>query len=184
VLSFAAAGNDNTDQPFYPAAFGEFVVAVAGTDESDTKWSLSNYGDWIELSAPAVGVVSTLPGNGYGEMTGTSQASAVASGAAALVWSHCQTMSTEQVRRRLQESAVDLGDAGRDPYFGYGRVDLFSALSAPCPIPVGGTILAQGRTENVIFELLVAIVMPCLGLLAVTLIYRRSYRRPGKPLRC
>ena len=184
VLSFAAAGNDNTDQPFYPAAFGEFVVAVAGTDESDTKWSLSNYGDWIELSAPAVGVVSTLPGNGYGEMTGTSQASAVASGAAALVWSHCQTMSAEQVRRRLQESAVDLGDAGRDPYFGYGRVDLFSALSAPCPIPVGGTILAQGRTENLVFELLVAIVMPCLGLLAVTLIYGRSYRRPGKSLRC
>ena len=103
VLSFAAAGNDNTDQPFYPAAFGEFVVAVAGTDETDAKWKFSNYGDWIELSAPAVTVVTTLPGNGYGEMTGTSQASAVAPGSAALVWSHCQTMSAEQVRRRLQE---------------------------------------------------------------------------------
>jgi subtilisin family serine protease len=121
VLNFAAAGNDHADQPFYPAAFGEFVVSVAGTDENDARWGPSNYGDWVELSAPAVAVLSTLPGNGYGEITGTSMASPVASAAAALVWSHCQTMSAEEVRRRLQESAVDLGAAGRDAYLGYGR---------------------------------------------------------------
>jgi subtilisin family serine protease len=139
VLNLAAAGNDNTDQPFYPAAFTEFVVSVAGTDQNDARYTLSNYGDWIELSAPAVAVVSTLPGNRYGEMTGTSQASPIASATAALVWSRCQRMSTEQVRRRLQESAVDLGDAGRDPYFGYGRLDLFSAVSMSCAIPAPPT---------------------------------------------
>ena len=58
-------------------------------------------------------------------------ASAFVAGVAALVWSHFQMMSAEQVRRRLQETAVDLGATGRDPYFGYGRIDLFSALSQP-----------------------------------------------------
>ena len=58
-------------------------------------------------------------------------ASAFVAGVAALVWSHFQMMSAEQVRRRLQETAVDLGATGRNPYFGYGRIDLFSALSQP-----------------------------------------------------
>ena len=54
VLNVAAAGNGNTNQPFYPAAFTEFVVSVAGTDQNDARYTSSNYGDWIELSAPAV----------------------------------------------------------------------------------------------------------------------------------
>jgi subtilisin family serine protease len=131
VLNVAAAGNDNRDQPFYPAAFGEFVIAVAGTDQNDARYTSSNYGDWIELSAPAANIISTLPGDSYGTLTGTSMASAFVTGATALVWSHFGTMSADQVRRRLQETAVDLGAAGWDPYFGHGRIDLFSALNQP-----------------------------------------------------
>jgi thermitase len=71
VLNFAAAGNDNTDKPFYPAAFVDFVVSVAGTDQYDAKASFSNYGDWIELAAPVVNIVSTLPHNSYGSLSGT-----------------------------------------------------------------------------------------------------------------
>jgi subtilisin family serine protease len=131
VLNVAAAGNDNRDQPFYPAAFGEFVIAVAGTDQNDARYTSSNYGDWIELSAPAANIISTLPGDSYGTLTGTSMASAFVTGATALVWSHFGTMSADQVRRRLQETAVDLGAAGWDPYFGHGRIDLLSALNEP-----------------------------------------------------
>jgi subtilisin family serine protease len=174
-LNFAAAGNDHTDQPFYPAAFGEFVVSVAGTDQNDARWGSSNYGDWVELSAPAVALLSTLPGNGYGEMTGTSMASPVASAAAALVWSHCQTMSAEEVRQQLQESAVDLGVAGRDPYFGYGRIDLFSALSMPGEVAVGGAILGIDSTRSLIFGTLVAVAVTCLTILAVVMRYSRVH---------
>jgi subtilisin family serine protease len=145
VLNLAAAGNDNTDHPFYPAAYGEFVISVAGTDQSDTKYASSNHGDWIELSAPAVDIVSTLPGNLYDSFTGTSMASAFVAGAAALVLSHCETMPANEVRRRLRETAVDLGALGRDPFFGYGRIDLFSALQRPCFVIVGGRILEPER---------------------------------------
>ena len=141
VLNVAAAGNGNTNQPFYPAAFTEFVVSVAGTDQNDARYTSSNYGDWIELSAPAVSVISTLPGNAYGTLTGTSMASAFVAGVAALVWSHFQIMSAEQVRERLQETAVNLGELGRDPFFGYGRVDIFSALNMQLSAPVGGIVL-------------------------------------------
>jgi thermitase len=100
VLNVAAAGNDDQNKPFYPAAFTEFVISVAGTDQTDGRYSSSNYGDWIELSAPAVDIVSTLPGNHYGSFTGTSMSSAFVAGAAALVWSHCGAISADEVRRR------------------------------------------------------------------------------------
>jgi thermitase len=57
VLNVAAAGNDNTNQPFYPAAFGEYVISVAKTDQNDAKYGSSNYGDWMESSAPPVDIV-------------------------------------------------------------------------------------------------------------------------------
>ena len=146
VLNVAAAGNDNTNQPFYPAAFTGFVVSVAGTDQNDARYTLSNYGDWIELSAPAVNIISTLPGNSYGPLTGTSVSSAFITGAAALMSSHCEALSTDKVRRHLQETALDLGTPGRDPFFGFGRIDVFSALQMPCPA-VGGSILEPDRMQ-------------------------------------
>jgi subtilisin family serine protease len=158
VLNVAAAGNDNTNQPFYPAAFGEFVVSVSGTDQNDAKASFSNYGDWIDLSAPAVNIVSTLPAGSYGTLTGTSMASAFVTGATALVWSHFQTLSAEQVRQRLQETAVDLGAPGRDPLFGYGRVDIFSALKMQLNPPVGGIVLETRSHIFIVLCIEVAVV--------------------------
>lgn len=183
VLNIAAAGNGNTYEPFYPAAFSDYAVSVAGTKQDDGRYESSNYGDWIELSAPAVDIVSTLPTrldplNPYGSLTGTSMSSAFVTGAAALVLSHCGTMSGDEVRGRLRESAVDLGVAGRDPYFGYGRVDLFSALIMPCGMPVGGTILEpDDGVELPIFEVLAAMGGTCLCSLAVALVrIRRSQK--------
>jgi subtilisin family serine protease len=132
ALNVAAAGNGNTDQPFYPAAFTGFVVSVAGTDQDDTRYASSNYGDWIELSAPAVSIIATLPSNVYGPLTGTSMASAFVTGAAALLLSHCG-MSADQMRQRLRDTAVDLGPPAKDPYFRYGRMDVFLATQTPCP---------------------------------------------------
>jgi len=184
VLNVAAAGNDSSNQPFYPAAFTEFVVSVAGTDQTDGWYSSSNYGDWIELSAPAVDIFSTLPGNNYGLFTGTSMSSAFVAGAAALMWSHCGAISTDGVRRRLQETAVDLGAPGRDPYFGYGRIDLFSALNEmPCPA-VGGRILGPDRTQfSLLLVIELAVVTVAVTSIALLRDAGRSSRRktPPKP---
>jgi hypothetical protein len=80
-------------------------------------------------------------------------ASAFVAGIAALVCSHFQVLSEDQVRQRLQETAVDLGVAGRDPFFGYGRVDAFSALNMPLIPPVGGIVL---ETHSYVFFMLCA----------------------------
>ncbi|MHC4624048.1 MAG: S8 family serine peptidase, partial [Planctomycetota bacterium] len=57
VIMVAAAGNDNTDSPTYPAN-NDHVIAVAATDSDDQKASFSNYGDWVDIAAPGVDVLS------------------------------------------------------------------------------------------------------------------------------
>jgi hypothetical protein len=92
------------------------------------------------------------------------------------MWSHFQVLSAEQVRQRLQETAVDLGVAGRDPFFGYGRVDVFSALNMPLNPPVGGIVLET--RSHVFFMLCAEIVAAGMGSAgsAVVLRYRRQRR--------
>ena len=57
----AAAGNGDTKDPRYPAAYPD-VIAVAATYEEDRRASLSNFGSWVDVAAPGVGVLSTDPG--------------------------------------------------------------------------------------------------------------------------
>ena len=90
-ILFFATGNNGRDETHYPGAFDE-VLAVAATGPSGVAAAYSNYGDWVDLSAPGGdqsfghegGVLSTLPGNEYGFMQGTSMACPHASGVAAL----------------------------------------------------------------------------------------------------
>ncbi|MBI5039504.1 MAG: peptidase S8 [Nitrospirae bacterium] len=86
AVILAAGGNENSDEQLYPAAYPN-VIAVSATDPSDQRWALSNYGTYIRLSAPGVGVLSTLKNNGYGEATGTSVSTAHVAGVAALILS-------------------------------------------------------------------------------------------------
>ena len=60
ALVIAAAGNENTNQPMYPGAY-EGVIAVAATNTTDTRASFSNFGSWVDISAPGVGIYSTMP---------------------------------------------------------------------------------------------------------------------------
>jgi len=77
----AGAGNDNTSAPFYPAAYPE-VLAVAGTTQADTKASFSDYGAWVDVSAPAVAITTTFMGGDWGPADGTSFGTAFVSGLA------------------------------------------------------------------------------------------------------
>lgn len=177
VLNVAAAGNDDTDQSFYPAAYGEFVISVAGTDQIDGRYTSSNHGNWIELSAPATDILSTVPHNSYGEFTGTSMSSAFVTGAAALLWSHQPGLSADEVRRRLQETAIDLGDPGKDPFFGYGRIDMFSPPQSTPP-PVGGTIVEPDRTQ---VSLLFAMEVMVVSIISIALLKNARKIPTGSP---
>jgi hypothetical protein len=126
IIILAAAGNDHLSKPVYPASFKN-VVSVASTDKNDQISSFSNYGDDIDISAPGSYILSTLPG-GYGYMSGTSMATPVGSGVAALIWSLHPDFTNTQVIQYLEQSSYDLGAYGEDSVFGWGRVDAEEAL--------------------------------------------------------
>lgn len=128
----AAAGNNNTSRPFYPAACTN-VIAVSATDRNDVKASFSNYGSYISVAAPGVGIYSTYwcrGANYYASMSGTSAATAHVSGVAALLFSQDGTRSNAVVRSLIEGTADDLGDPGWDRYYGHGRVNAYQALRA------------------------------------------------------
>ncbi len=134
ALFIASAGNSDTDQYSYPAAY-ENAVAVAAIDSSDKKASFSNYGSWVDVTAPGVGIYSTMPTytvylntqygvpQNYSNLSGTSMACPGVAGVAALIWSQYPTMTAAFVRQQLESTCDDIGAAGFDNIFGYGVVD-------------------------------------------------------------
>lgn len=137
VLLVAAAGNDgsaysSTDPMSYPASYNA-VMSVAAVDSSKNLASFSQKNSQVEISGPGVSVLSTYPegtgGQGnYGTMSGTSMASPHVAGVAALVWSHHPTCSAQEIRSVLNNTAQDLGAAGRDVKFGYGLAQSKDAI--------------------------------------------------------
>ena len=85
VIVVAAAGNGGTDTPVYPAAY-EHCIVVTAVDDSGNLIPLANYGDWVDIAAPGYKIYSTLPGNDYGYLYGTSFATAYVSGLAATLF--------------------------------------------------------------------------------------------------
>lgn len=112
ILFVAAAGNErsNSDQfRYYPADYGlANIISVTATDPTTEVLASSNYGiETVDLAAPGQNIVSCLPDNTYGSMTGTSQATAFVSGAAALVMARRETFSATDVKKYI----LSTGDA-------------------------------------------------------------------------
>ena len=114
----AAAGNGDTSKPKYPAAYSN-VIAVAATNQDDRRASFSNHGDWVDVAAPGVDILSTFPG-GYRSLNGTSMAAPHVSALAGLL--AAQGLGPRAIRDRILRTALDLGPKGRDPYYGRGRI--------------------------------------------------------------
>jgi subtilisin family serine protease len=130
----AAVGNaPEVSQVVYPAAYPG-VVAVAGVDKDGNHAGFSVTGPEVVLSAPAVAMKSTGPGGQYRTGTGgTSDATAIVAGAAALVRAKFPSLSAVEVIHRLTATAIDKGPRGRDDQYGYGIVNLVGALTADVP---------------------------------------------------
>lgn len=107
ILAVASAGNAGTEKPNYPAYYPE-TLAVAAVDSSKKWASFSTYNDRVNLSAPGVGIVSTLPGNAVGAMDGTSMSTPFVSGAAALMKRDCLKCTDQEIWSCLVETVEPL----------------------------------------------------------------------------
>jgi subtilisin family serine protease len=135
TVVFASAGNYSTSAPYYPAACTN-AVAVSATDANDNLSSYSNYGNWIELSAPGDSILTSINGGGYGYLSGTSFSSPIAASVAALVLSVRPSLSASALVSLLEQNTDDLGAPGFDQYFGWGRVNAYKAVLAAANIAV------------------------------------------------
>lgn len=127
VVLISASGNDNTEQPGYPAAYPE-VLAVAATDAHKQKASFSNYGNYIGVTAPGVNIASTYPTSQYAALSGTSMSSPHVAALAGLVRSISPLLRNTEVMDIIRNSAEDLGTRGKDKYYGYGQINVAKAL--------------------------------------------------------
>jgi type VII secretion-associated serine protease mycosin len=113
------------------------VVSVAGTTLSGGEYSGSEKRDYNVIAAPGQEIVTTgtrtLHSTGFVSNSGTSPATAVVSGVAALIRAKYPDMDAGNVVNRLIKTAVDKGQPGRDPTFGFGLVDAYAALTANIP---------------------------------------------------
>ncbi|MCR8659240.1 S8 family peptidase [Paenibacillus endoradicis] len=128
VVLVAASGNDNTSRPGYPAAYSE-VFAVGATTNNRERASFSNYGDYIDVVAPGDSIASTYIGGQYASLSGTSMASPHVAALAGLIRTLNPSLTNVQVMEIMRQSATDLGDTGKDDYFGYGEIDVYRALT-------------------------------------------------------
>ncbi len=125
----AAAGNSNTSTKHYPAAY-ENVISVASTTSSDTRSSFSNFGSWVDISAPGSSIKSTVPFNSYAIYDGTSMASPLVASLAGLMLSVNPTMTAGQVEAGLKATADNINS--QNPFYigslGAGRINAYKAV--------------------------------------------------------
>ena len=129
----AAAGNIGTFSKMYPASYPS-LMSVAAIDAYKDRASFSQYNNQVEISAPGVSVLSTLPFNSYASWSGTSMATPHVAAVAGLLWMQFPNCTNYQIRNVLNKTAKDLEDdfPGCDKYTGYGLVqakDAYDLLS-------------------------------------------------------
>ncbi len=146
---FFAAGND----ALYNAAPGNYsaVVAVGSISSDGKRSSFSNYGDWVDIAAPGSGIYSTMPGNAYGDMSGTSMACPHVSGVAALIVSQFggPGFTNEMLKERILGSA-NTSDLSPAHQIG-GLVDAYGAFVYGKQVDVAPVtdLAASGRGNNI-----------------------------------
>jgi subtilisin family serine protease len=171
ILFVAAAGNSGTNNdslPQYPSSYSlPNVLSVAASDPNDQLASFSCYGaSTVNLAAPGVGIYSTLPGNTYGTLSGTSMATPEVAGVAALAWAAAPNDTVAQIRSAILQG-VDQVSALAGKVSSGGRLDAYNTLrivtqsqsttpviasliANPSAISAGGTVAlsAQGVSEQ------------------------------------
>ena len=128
----AASGNDgiNIDAtPHYPSNYPN-VICVASSNSSDVKAPSSNYGNIVDITAPGVSIVSTVPFNNYTSKSGTSMATPLVSGLIGLMMSYNPIISRDQILTCLYATCDNINpmNPGMSNYLGSGRINAYEAM--------------------------------------------------------
>ncbi|MBP6898506.1 MAG: S8 family serine peptidase [Burkholderiaceae bacterium] len=126
-LVVVSAGNSGSNDGA-PAVAS--MIPVSATDSGDLRASWSSYGSYVAVAAPGVGIWTTSSDGSYRAASGTSFSAPVTAGVLALMMAANPALSPAQVESLLYSTAVDLGTAGRDIYYGHGRIDALAAVAA------------------------------------------------------
>ena len=152
ILFVAAAGNNNSDNdstPFYPCNYDSpNILCVMATDQNDNRASFSNFGrKSVQLAAPGVSIMSTLPGNNYGMLSGTSMATPHVSGAAVLLKAAHPTWTATELKQQIL-ATIDKLPGLQGKSITEGRLNLGQALP---PLTACVQTPSQAAYEEVYF---------------------------------
>lgn len=130
MVVIAAAGNTNADLDFYPASY-EHVISVGASTLSDTKWGSATFGDHVDIMAPGESILSTQKNDTYNRDSGSSHASPMVAGAAALVKDVFPEFNARQIMEQLRVTSDDIYDINPSHQYqlGKGRLNVFRAVS-------------------------------------------------------
>lgn len=136
VLIVAATGNSGIEAPFYPAAY-QNVLSVSAVTQTNARAAFSNFGSYVDIAAPGVGIFTTAFGNLYTSTQGTSFSSPIAAGAAALVMDKFPSYTPQQIAEQLRVTSNSTDLYAANPTFlgkmGFGILDVYSALTKVSP---------------------------------------------------
>jgi subtilisin family serine protease len=129
IVFVASAGNADSDSQQFPAR-DSYVIGTAATDSADMKTDFSNFGSWVDVSAPGEGLISYFPTSALAQWSGTSFSSGLVSGTAALLFAAKPGARFNDVVDAIEETAVDIDDENPDfrGELGEGRLDVLAAV--------------------------------------------------------
>ncbi|MFZ3580397.1 S8 family serine peptidase [Virgibacillus sp. DJP39] len=154
IVLVAAAGNDAISTNMYPASY-EGVISVAATDKYDQRAGFSNYGGFVDITAPGKDIYSTYFLGGYGSSSGTSFSAPIVSALAGMVKAQHPEWSPAEIEWALQNGADNFGSAKWNMYSGYGRVNALGALTTDLPLLQNDASDVKSGAETLINDQLV-----------------------------
>ena len=138
VLLVAAAGNSGGPVGT-PARIQDYYMAVGATNDRDELTKFSCFGPELSVTAPGDNIMSTTPTYhvplndfgypmNYASLRGTSMSAPIVAGQAALIWTLHPDWTYQEVRKKIEDTVLDLGDPGKDNTFGYGRINIVASV--------------------------------------------------------